>query len=58
MLLVGICREQTLRMLRLLEDREYQAASLARARSGGGGGRSRQVLRDDLGMPIQVIQPS
>ncbi|KAK9918583.1 hypothetical protein WJX75_005145 [Coccomyxa subellipsoidea] len=46
-------REQTLRMLRLLEEREYQAASLARARSGGGGGRSRQVLRDDLGMPIQ-----
>lgn len=45
-------------MLRLLEEREYQAASLARARSGGGGGRSRQVLRDDLGMPIQVIQPS
>lgn len=51
-------REQTLRMLRLLEEREYQAANLARARSGGGrSGTSRQLMRDDLGMPIQVTHP-
>lgn len=42
-------------MLRLLEESEYQAASLARARSGGGRtGNSRHSLRDDLGIPIQA----
>ncbi|BDA46682.1 probable MDIS1-interacting receptor like kinase 2 at N-terminal half [Coccomyxa sp. Obi] len=52
-------REQTLRMLRLLEEREYQAASLARARSGGGRtGNSRHALRDDLGIPIQGMSRS
>ncbi|CAL8471298.1 g10840 [Coccomyxa elongata] len=52
-------RHQTLRMLRLLEEREYQAASLARARSGGGRtGNSRHSLRDDLGIPIQGMSRS